>query len=219
MAKYDKYHENTDAEETVFFQAAKDGKKTDQYDTQQLNAQQIRRCASQQPVYRPPYEEQERISIRKKENRMAILKMVIFRMITHKMVIHGMIILTVDIPERVFLRVGYPRNGYPQNSYRQNSSYPNGSGRTASNRQSQRYTAPNRQRHILLNRHADRVMMHRINVRNSRQSVHHHRVSPSHMGKRPDSVIRDMKRPLDAGRRRRAAHLRVRRRKDLENLR
>lgn len=47
MDKYHKKTDNTDGEETMFFRAAGAGKTTDQYDTQQLNAGQIRRQAQQ----------------------------------------------------------------------------------------------------------------------------------------------------------------------------
>ena len=48
MDKYRKNDGNTDAEETMFFQASQAGKSTDQYDTQQMNAGQIRQQAAQQ---------------------------------------------------------------------------------------------------------------------------------------------------------------------------
>ena len=48
MDKYRKNDGNTDAEETMFFQASQAGKSTDQYDTQQMNARQIRQQAAQQ---------------------------------------------------------------------------------------------------------------------------------------------------------------------------
>lgn len=145
MAKYDKYHENTDAEETVFFQAAKDGKKTDQYDTQQLNAQQIRRRASQQPVYRPPYEEQETDIYTQEGKPDGYPQNGYFQNDYPQNSYPRNDYPHSGYPQNGYSQSGYPRNGYPQNSYRQNSSYPNVSGRTALNRQSQRYTTPNRQ--------------------------------------------------------------------------
>ncbi len=65
MEKFRKKNENTDAEETMFFRAASNGKSTDQYHTQKLSAEQIRRNAAQQnaasrnhPAYRSnqPYQ-------------------------------------------------------------------------------------------------------------------------------------------------------------------
>lgn len=47
MDKYHKNGDNTDGEETMFFRAAESEKPTDQYDTQQLNAGQVRRQAGQ----------------------------------------------------------------------------------------------------------------------------------------------------------------------------
>lgn len=47
MDKYHKRGNNTDGEETMFFRAAETGKPTDQYDTQQLNARQVRQQAEQ----------------------------------------------------------------------------------------------------------------------------------------------------------------------------
>ena len=43
MERNHKHQDNTDGEETMFFRAAESGGSTDQYDTQQLNAQQVRR--------------------------------------------------------------------------------------------------------------------------------------------------------------------------------
>ncbi len=45
MERNHKHQDNTDGEETMFFRAAESGGSTDQYDTQQLNAQQVRRQA------------------------------------------------------------------------------------------------------------------------------------------------------------------------------
>lgn len=45
MERNHKHQDNTDGEETMFFRAAESGSSTDQYDTQQLNAQQVRRQA------------------------------------------------------------------------------------------------------------------------------------------------------------------------------
>ncbi len=59
MDKYRKKTDNTDAEETMFFRAAGSGKSTDQYNTQELDAAQIRQQAAQQNGYRqgvPPQE-------------------------------------------------------------------------------------------------------------------------------------------------------------------
>lgn len=60
MDKYRKKTDNTDAEETMFFQAANHGRTTDQYNTQELDADQIRRQAAQGNYPQNPYGQQNR---------------------------------------------------------------------------------------------------------------------------------------------------------------
>lgn len=57
MDKYYKHQENTDGEETMFFRAPESGRPTDQYDTQQLNAGQVRRQAGQNGYAANGYEQ------------------------------------------------------------------------------------------------------------------------------------------------------------------
>ena len=55
MEKNRRHQENTDAEETMFFRAADAGKPTDQYDTQQLEKDKMRRPTSQSPYRENTY--------------------------------------------------------------------------------------------------------------------------------------------------------------------
>lgn len=110
MAKFYKNTENTDGEETVFFQAAKEGKSTDQYDTQQLSAEQIRRRAAQQ--YESPIDPQTGEPIND--------------------VYYGQV---GGYTQNGYAQNGYPQNGahgqgngYAQNGYSQNGAYGQSNG-------------------------------------------------------------------------------------------
>ena len=86
---------NTDGEETMFFRAAESGKPTDQYDTQQMNARQVRNSA-QNGYPRNGYPQNGCPQNGYPQN---------------------------GYPQNGYPQNGYPQNGYPQNGYPQNG-YP-----------------------------------------------------------------------------------------------
>ena len=91
---------NTDGEETMFFRAAESGKPTDQYDTQQLNARQVRNSAQngypQNGYSQNGYPQNGYPQNGYSQN---------------------------GYSQNGYSQNGYPQNGYPQNGYPQNG-YP-----------------------------------------------------------------------------------------------
>lgn len=89
---------NTDGEETMFFRAAESGKPTDQYDTQQMNARQVRNSA-QNGYPQNGYPQNGYPQNGYPQN---------------------------GYPQNGYSQNGYPQNGYPQNGYPQNGYPQNG---------------------------------------------------------------------------------------------
>ncbi len=99
---------NTDGEETMFFRAAESGKPTDQYDTQQLNARQVRNSAqngySQNGYPQNGYPQNGYPQNGYPQNGYP----------------------QNGYPQNGYSQNGYPQNGYPQNGYPQNGYPQNG---------------------------------------------------------------------------------------------